>query len=123
MIVQLVWPDCNYLHGTWTYGEKEDGFWVECSPVEGKLIEECHVLPKRIKPVHPSVYLHRNDRKLWQYFLVSRSLSSVWPPPRITPFSGHWNGYCPFRKLRKPIEINCLEELQHVVIPDTFRWN
>ena len=116
MLVQLVWPNCNFLGGQWFDDRTIDSFWVECSPVEGALIVTTYLQSsdQRIHPPGPAI--PRKDNQLWQYFLISRDLSYVWSSRRSYPFSGQWGGYCPFRELPEPIVITRLEELRSIEI-------
>jgi hypothetical protein len=121
MIVQIVWPDCKFLGGKWRSDRAIDSFWVECSPEEGQHIIERYLGDGKERIHEPGPSLHREDGQLWQYFLISRDLSYVWSSPRVYPFSGQWNAYCPFRRLPHAIVIGSLEELANIHIPKEFR--
>lgn len=121
MIVQIVWPDCDFLGGEWRPDQAIDSFWVECSPAEGQHIIRRWLVGGK-EPIHePGLSLHRKDGQLWQYFLISRDLRYVWSTTRVYPFSGQWNAYCPFRQLPDAMIIGRLEELANVHIPEDFR--
>lgn len=124
MNVILIWPD--YFED-----KSEDLFWLECEYCEAIdiLIPE---IKRRFPDDHQQAaediesffhqlkdsYDHSYDKNYpWQpgcvYFLISRNLLLIKPMPHYFPYSGQWNGYCPFRTI-KPQVVKNLDELGSV---------
>ena len=109
MIIKLIWPDCEFHNGS--RGNKPiDSFWVECTKEEAQdnifpFISEAQI-KKAIQIESENII-----KKEQIYFLISKDLKSIEPFAWYYPYSGLWNGYCPFKEINEVI-IESLEEIR-----------
>lgn len=113
MIIKLIWPECEFQNGSW--GSKPiDSYWVECTIPEA----EDKVFPFINETQIKKVYQIENDnitKNELMYFLVSKNLKSIQPFAWYYPYSGMWNGYCPFKEINE-LSIVSLEEIKNYSI-------
>lgn len=118
MKIILYWPDCNLLDGQWVK-DGIDSYWVECTYEEAKKSVFPYLSPDQIG----------NSKKYWDQrgsknndtnidigrlcYLVSKDLKSIVPFPWYYPYSGQWNGYCPFIEI-KELNIKELRNLSNI---------
>ena len=109
MKVQFVWKKCRLNHRDWhTYGQ--NAFWLQVHESELEKVLAHVSDPKRFtvqvkKQVSPEGFF---------YLLVAQDISSIVNMPQYYPYSGQWNGYSPFEKVR-PVEIEDLRHLAHIM--------
>lgn len=109
MKVKLIWPKCEFQDGRW--GNKPiDSFWIECTLKEAVDNVFSFTNEKQIKKARQIIKQSINDNI---FFLITKDLNSIQPLPIYYPFSGLWNGYCPFKKIPE-VKINKLEELKNL---------
>ena len=119
MKIKLYWPKCNFLNMKWV-DEEIDSYWVECTFEEA----ERNVFP------YLSIDQIEQSKKHWEpkergskdiqiethslCYLVSKDLQSIISFPWYYPYSGQWNGYCPFEEI-KEVEIKDLKDVSSIV--------
>ncbi len=119
MRIQLYWPKCSLRNEHVDFAQK-DSFWVECTPEEAET------------KVFPYLTLKQTERskKTWEQskkdnkpvsgvethvycFLISEDIEIIESFPWFYPYSGQWNAYCPFRKVRE-VDINELKDIAKI---------
>jgi hypothetical protein len=115
--IKLFWPNCDFINKQ-LGGDKIDSYWVECTFEEAEKsifpylsqeqIEESKIIwdPKEKTDIEIDT-----DHLC---YLVSKDLKSITPMPWYYPYSGMWNGYCPFVEIPK-VEITELSEIKDLV--------
>ena len=98
----LVWPN-KTPNGKYE-DEPMDNFWVECSVDEA----EAAIVPGlsgelllRYQDISRRSELAPPDMKGKRFFVISRNGLDIAPREWYYPFSGQWNGRCPFLCMRK----------------------
>lgn len=98
-----------------------DSFWVECMHGEAErkifpYLDQNWIDESKsyYEPAKEKInkYSFETDRLC---FLISKDLKTIVPFPWYYPYSGQWNAYCPFVKI-KEIEIEDLSETTNVDI-------
>ena len=114
MIARLVWPDRQV-------GDREvDCFWIEATAEEA----EESIMPHMTKQERRNYSLqkdHHRSRPKGEpgipgsrvFFLVSRDGEYISFEPWYMPYSGLWNAYCPFVRI-KPVSVQALGQLRDV---------
>ncbi|WP_075979998.1 hypothetical protein [Bacillus massilinigeriensis] len=115
MKIRLYWPNCRM-----SYNQNQlqgDAFWVECLPKEAE---------EKVYPFLSDEQIEES-KKYWKQgtrdmnddfrietnrmcFLVSKDKELIIPMSWSYPYSGHWNGYCPFEGIDE-VEIKRLSEI------------
>ncbi len=104
MLVRFYWPGCNFWDGDWN-GPTLDTFWVECSAEEARRLIHPKLSGEKIRlseqlGADGHGPLMRDGQHAPKFcFLISTDLTRIDPHPATYPWSGQWNGYCPFREL------------------------
>ncbi len=120
MNIKLYWPKCKFLNKQWV-DEKIDSYWVECTFEEAERnvfpylsIDQIEISKKNWEPKEKGSKDNgiETDRLC---YLVSKDLRSIISFPWYYPYSGQWNGYCPFLEVEE-IEINDLKDLSTIII-------
>ena len=85
----------------------QDAFWVECSPAEAQ---------RWTPDLHGPHQAQRERDPSWPLcFLVTREAQHVRAFPFTFPFTGLWNGFCPFEPVQ-PVTITDLRELADLCV-------
>src|SRR5262245_55919120 len=122
MLVRLYWPGCRYWGGAWT-SLALDAYWVECSAeaarqvIHPRLPDEkmqlSGLLGRRYRGPQ-----NRNDQPGARVCcLAAKDLTRIDPHPVVYPWSGQWNGSCPFRELGEH-HVESLEAVAAIPLPE-----
>jgi hypothetical protein len=121
LLVRLCWPRCGFWGGEWG-GTCWDDLWVECSAEEAR---------KHIHPLLDPAAVDRSEQFAADprtrgepthdgqpgpryCFLISTDLRRIDPHPVCYPWSGLWNGACPFREVGEH-RVNTLEAVAGIL--------
>jgi hypothetical protein len=121
MLVRLCWPRCDFWGGEWGRPCR-DALWVECSAEEAR---------KLIHPLLEPAAVDRSERLAADphtqgeptqdgqpspryCFLISTDLRLIDPHPIGYPWTGLWNGACPFRQVGEH-RVNTLEGIAGIL--------
>jgi len=104
MLIRLCWPECDFWGNQWG-APRLDAVWVECSADEARALvhprlDTAAVARSEKAGDGAQGPADRDGRPGPGYcFLVAVDLTRIDSHPAFYPWSGMWNGYCPFHKL------------------------
>ena len=120
--IQLYWPKCKFQNGEW--GQSGiDSYWVECTSQESEEKVFKYLSSAQIKESKRNWEPRKRNSKDFKIetdrlcYLVSKDLKSIMSFPWYYPYSGQWNAYCPFERI-KEIEIQDLSEVSNISIEE-----
>lgn len=121
MKIKLYWPNCELdISGGGFNGN--DALFLECSFEEAKEYLFDQLTEDQVNQCLRDYDSHPNPGQL-EYgietnkicFLITQSRKVFFPEPWYFPYSGQWNAYNPFLRI-KEIEIKDLNELSEVIL-------
>lgn len=120
MKIKLYWPKCN-IHNEKRVSHEMDSYWVECTFEEAQnrvfpylsldQIEQSKINWKPKEKGSTDIGID-TDRLC---YLVTKDLVSIISFPWYYPYSGQWNGYCPFKEI-KEVKIEDLKDVTSIII-------
>lgn len=128
MKIKLQWPNCDFDFRDIEFNGN-DALFLECSLDEAKeqlfnrltedQIDQC-LRDYNPQPNPGQLEFGIETDKVC--FLITKDLRLLLPEPWYFPYSGQWNGYNPFQKI-KEIEIKDISELSDLTIElETSDW-
>ena len=120
MKIKLIWPQYKFVSDEMKLND--DALFLECSLEETKkqifeflTDEQIKEILRSYRPIQNQEHLEFGIETDKICFLVSKDLTVFLPRPWFFPYSGQWNAYNPFRKI-KEIEIKDISEIGSLVL-------
>jgi len=111
MKTRLIWKDCRL-------NDDKDSFWIECT--DNELAEYILPLIKDDDELKEEISFNRGfckfegyDQSYCNFLLISFDLVNIKSYTWQMPYSGQWNGSCPFEEFNV-IDFNNLVELEAI---------